>query len=107
MKPRQHKLKQNPVFVSWVYTVYTFLPVVHIQLIGPWDMLDKFFPANLGEWWLRYLLINCHQVIVTGPDTWLVNIGPGNGLVSSGIKPLPEPMSPYSFTMPQWVKNDI
>ena len=45
MKPRQHKLKQNPVFVSWVYTVYTFLPVVHIQLIGPWDMLDNIFSS--------------------------------------------------------------
>ena len=28
----------------------------------------------------------------TGPYWWLVNIGSGNGLVSSGNKPIPEPV---------------
>ena len=33
----------------------------------------------------------CPEVNATGP-WWLLNIGSGNGLVLSGIKPLPEPM---------------
>ena len=48
------------------------------------------------------------QINVTGPYWWEVNIGSGNGLVSSGNKPLPEPfMSPYDVIRPQWVKRAI
>ena len=41
---------------------------------------------------------------------WLVDIGSGNSLVPTGIKPLPEPMLtliymlPYDISEPQWVK---
>ena len=37
-------------------------------------------------WW------NCCQVSTTEHLSWLVNFGSGNGLVSSGNKPLPETM---------------
>ena len=40
---------------------------------------------------MRYLLWNCRHVIVNGPHWW-VNIGSGNGLVSSDTKRLPEAM---------------
>ena len=37
-------------------------------------------------------LWNCSQMNVTGPHSWLVNIGSGNDLLPSGNKPLPEPV---------------
>ena len=50
------------------------------------------FQANFNGWWLRYFWWNSRQAIATAPRWWLVNIGSGNGLVPSGIKPLPELM---------------
>ena len=42
---------------------------------------------------------------INEPYWWDINIGPGNGLVPSGNKPLPEPMLTqiYGVTRPQWV----
>ena len=37
-------------------------------------------------------LVKLPDMNVTGFKWWKVNIGSGNGLVSSGNKPLPEPM---------------
>ena len=65
-------------------------------LIGPWEIWMKFwicnFQMDFSDWWLRHLLWNCPNMIVTGLHWWSVNIGSGNGLVPSGNKPLPEPM---------------
>ena len=65
-------------------------------LIGTWEILintrGNNFETNFSNWWLKYLLWKCPQVIVTGPHWWYINIGSGNGLVPSGTKPLPEPM---------------
>ena len=47
---------------------------------------------DFSDWWLLYLLWNCHNMNVTGLHWWSVNIGSGNGLVLSGNKPLHEPM---------------
>ena len=41
---------------------------------------------------LEHLLANCPDNDVTGLHWWSVNIGSGNGLVTSGNKPLLEPM---------------
>ena len=37
------------------------------------------------------------EVPATRPYFWLVNIGSGKGLVPSGNKPLPDPMSTKSY----------
>ena len=42
------------------------------------------------ERYLERLLWNCLQVNATRQQKWLVNIGSGNGLVSSDKKPLYE-----------------
>ena len=42
--------------------------------------------VNFSDWWPVYLLWNCPQTFITGPCRWLVNIGSGNGLVSSSNK---------------------
>ena len=47
---------------------------------------------DFSDWWLRHLLWNCPNMNVTELHWWSVNIDSGNGLVSSGNKPLPEPM---------------
>ena len=49
------------------------------------------FQDDFSDWWLRYLIWNWPQMNATKPHWWLVNIGSGNGLMSSGNKPLPEP----------------
>ena len=62
--------------------------------------LEIFLPAYLN------FLGNCPGIDAN--NLW-VNIGPGNGLVSSGNKLLPEPVlypssvMPYGITKPQWV----
>ena len=48
--------------------------------------------SSLRNWWLRYLLWNCHQININGSHWWQVNIGSGNGLVPPCNEPLPEPM---------------
>ena len=48
--------------------------------------------ANFNDWWLRYLWQNWPEMNITGPYWWKVNIGLGNALVTSGNKPLPQPM---------------
>ena len=66
--------------------------------------------VDFNDWWLTHLLWNCPDMNVTGPHWWSVNIGAANSLVSSGSKPLPEPMltlivSPYGVTRPEWLKE--
>ena len=53
-------------------------------------ILEKYFKNDFGDWWLRCRLWNCPQMNTTGFYWWWVNVGSGNGLVPSGIKPLPE-----------------
>ena len=75
------------------HTVHTFLWLTHCCLGDFKEILDEYFQANYNDLWLRYLQWNklpseeCHYLT---DDQ--VNIGSGNGLVSSGNKPLPEPM---------------
>ena len=70
-----------------------------LKLIGPWEIWMKFqtcnFQIDFSNWRLRHLLWNCPNMIVIGLHWWSVNIGSGNSLVSSGNKPLPEPMLPH------------
>ena len=57
----------------WVkqYTAYkTHWPLWYLN-----EIWLSNFQANFSDRWLRYLLLNCHQVIVTGPYWWYVNIG--------------------------------
>ena len=49
------------------------------------------FQTHFNDKYL-YFLWNCYQVSATRPHWSLINIGSGNGLVSSGNKPLPEPI---------------
>ena len=60
--------------------------------LGNLNGIVIFFKWIFGDWWLKYLSWNCHQMNVTGPYWWSVNTGLANGLVLSGSKPLPEPM---------------
>ena len=55
-------------------------------------ILEVGSPADVSDWWLRYLLWNCPNMNVTGHHRWSVNIGSGNGLLPSSNNPLPEPM---------------
>ena len=64
--------------------------------IGPWEIWPQSriskFQTHFNDKYLKYFLWNCYHVKVTTPHWSLVIIGSGNGLVSSGNKPLPEPM---------------
>ena len=75
------------------------------QLIGLWEILMKYqinnIQANYSNWWVRYLLWNCPQAIITGPYCWYFSIGSGNGLVSSSDKALPQPML-TKFLVAMW-----
>ena len=61
--------------------------------IGSWVMRLKSwfrdFQTYFNDKYLEYLLWNCPQMNAIKHHWWLVNIGPGNGLVSSGNKSLP------------------
>ena len=46
---------------------------------------------------LRFFLWNCPHVNAKRPHLWLVNNVSGNGLMLSGIKPLPEPMLTHVY----------
>ena len=62
------------------------------NVISPVNSLALYinkFQRKFRDRWLKYLLWN---IDVSRPYLWLVNIASGNGLVPSGIKPLPEPM---------------
>ena len=48
--------------------------------------------SDFSDWWLGHFLRNRPNMNVIGLHWWSVKIGSGNGLVSSGNKPLPEPM---------------
>ena len=52
------------------------------------------FQTNFRDWHYFYkeFLWNCPKVNIAGPEWLLVKIGSGNRLVSSGNKPLPEPL---------------
>ena len=61
---------------------------------------------------IEYVLTTSCEISLNGipPKWWLVSIGSGNGLVSSGNKSLPEPMwtrsmLPYSVTRPKRVNS--
>ena len=73
-----------------------FHNIFHCLLIGPWEIWMKFYICNFqtdfSDWRLMHLLWNCPHMNVTGLHWWSVNIGPGNGLVPPGNKPLPGPM---------------
>ena len=72
----------------------------------------------LSQWWPSVLTHMCCSASVswliktynTKPQ-WCVNIGSGNGLVSSGTKPLPEPMlnqiyaAIWHHLAPNWVES--
>ena len=65
--------------------------VGEIELIGPWNICGYslkliFFSIwyNLKNRCPEQFLWNCPQVNATRPHWWLVNIGPGNGMVLSG-----------------------
>ena len=45
--------------------------------------------TDFSDWWLKHLLWNWPNMYVTGLHWWSVNFDSGNGLVPSGIKPLP------------------
>ena len=68
----------------------------HIQIIGFWEMplllLISNFHTQIKDKYLEHFLWNCPQVNAIRLHWWLVNIGSGNGLVSSGNNPLPEQM---------------
>ena len=67
----------------------------------------------------KYLSVNCDtvvihwpmrdtEVIVREPHLRLLNICSGNGLVPSGIKPLPEPvLTKTRVSRPKWVNHEI
>ena len=57
------------------------------------------FQASFIDWWLRCLWWNCPQMNVTWHYWWWVNIGSGNGLVTSGTKPLPGPVLTYIYVL--------
>ena len=83
----------------------------------------KNFASQVNSWeiWMKsgYVIFQLILVIdgwgiseeVTRPHWWVVSFDSCNGLVSSGNKPLPEPIllrsvSPYGVTRPQWVNSN-
>ena len=64
--------------------------------LAPGQSGCNFKHSNYGSitfsvWYIQIFLWQYHQTNATGTQRWKVNIGAGNGLVSSDIKPLPEP----------------
>ena len=64
---------------EWVYGIQIPRDWWTVLTIDPWELWVLFwqsdFQVNFSDWWLRYLFRNCHQLNVTGPYRWLVNIG--------------------------------
>ena len=53
-------------------------------------------------------LVKFFKINITGPYRWKVNIGPGNGSLPPGVKPLPEPMLTQIYiTMAIWCHNSL
>ena len=55
----------------------------------PWF---SYFHTHINDRYVEHFPLNCTEVNVTTLDWRLVNIGAGNGLVTSGNKPLPGPI---------------
>ena len=53
------------------------------------------FQTFIRDTYFEHFLWNCPLVNATRLHWWLVSIGSGDGLVPSGIKPLPQPMLIY------------
>ena len=100
-----YKSKQEiwgPVFIPHVPSVLLLVWSTHRQseTLAHWLVPGRLggtfrkviLQDDLSDWWLRYRLWNCAQINITGPHWWKVNIGSGDGLVPSGIKPLLELM---------------
>ena len=67
---------------------------IHLNSLAPGKLEWNFrcnSPSDFSDWRLRHLLWNCPNMNVSWLHWWSVNTGSGNGLVSSGNKPLPEP----------------
>ena len=76
-----------PQWVNWQIGKYVFAEG-HADVFKPWEIWMKFFRQlifklilQIDGWGMTWMNV--------GPYWWLVNIGLGNGLVSSGNKPLP------------------
>ena len=84
---------------------------LHFNSLAPgkldWNFRYVIFQWNFSDSWFRHLLWFCPDMNATGLHWWSVTIGSGNGLVSPGYKPLPEPMSSYDVIRPQWVKTSV
>ena len=84
--------KYDPKKVSQLETVCLCL----FDIFGCWEIWIKFqiikfaVISSIDGWGICEIALR--YVIVTGLHWWEVNIGWGNGLVSSGRKPLPEPV---------------
>ena len=70
--------------------VLTHWPMGDVVVI--WNVQFSNAIELFSDWYLEHFNWICHQVNATGPYRWFVNIGCGNGLVPSGIKPLPRPV---------------
>ena len=82
--------------IQQIINVFKDTEEITVQLIGLWTISLKrwiiIIQANICKQWLRYLFWYCSQVIVFWFHRWSVYAVSGNGLKSSGKKPLPEPM---------------
>ena len=74
-----------------------------VQLIGIWKISMKFQNSKFSNLWVRNLLWNYFEVIVTGYHWWYDNIGSGNGSVPQPM--LTHFMSSCAVPMPQWVNS--
>ena len=82
------------------------------ELIGPWEICMKYyisnFQANFSDWWLRHLLWNCPQLMVTGLTDDKSTLGQVSAWCHQATSHYlrqcwPRSMSPYGVTGPQWV----
>ena len=88
--------------------VYVIFTLTHCSL-GDLDGILKIqIPVLFYDWYLQIFSWSYLQMIAMGPYWWLISSGSGNGLVPSGNKSLPEPISTqFHATIwhhwPQWV----
>ena len=76
-----------------------FCPLCRTEMIScinpSWLVYKKYLSSHeqtsVHDLYFEHFLLTWPHLNATRPQWWLVNIGSGNGLLSSGNKPLPDP----------------
>ena len=82
----------------------TAIVQTHRRLRDAAVVFNKLIWNQIEDWYIEYFPWNCSRLNAKTHRWWLINIGSGNGVVTSGNTPSSEPMWPQIYVA-IWSKN--